>query len=178
MIHHVSVGTNDVGRSKRFYDAVLPLLGILPMAEDEGGLGYGSGTFHFGVQVPVDGKAATVGNGTHIAFAVEDRLTVDRFHKAAMQHGGGDDGATAPRGSVPFRIGNHRKDGAPQSAKMSNTASLLPSRLPALPQPHRGGQMAEMASEANVARPVVSGHLPQIGTYDPQRPDCGHSKSR
>ena len=34
MIHHVSVGTNDAGRSKRFYDAVLPLLGILPMAQE------------------------------------------------------------------------------------------------------------------------------------------------
>lgn len=45
MIHHVSIGTNDIGRSKRFYDAVLPLVGISPMAEDEGGLGYGSGTF-------------------------------------------------------------------------------------------------------------------------------------
>ena len=32
MIHHVSVGTNDVARSKRFYDAVLPVVGILPMS--------------------------------------------------------------------------------------------------------------------------------------------------
>ena len=47
MIHHVSVGTNDVERSKRFYDAVLPIVGIHLMAEEEGGLGYGSGTFHF-----------------------------------------------------------------------------------------------------------------------------------
>ena len=39
VIHHVSVGTNDVGRSKRFYDAVLPIVGTMPMAEDEGGLG-------------------------------------------------------------------------------------------------------------------------------------------
>lgn len=76
MIHHVSVGTNDVRRSKRFYDAVLPIVGIMPMAEDEGGLGYGSGTFHFSVQVPIDGRPATVGNGTHIAFAVEDRSMV------------------------------------------------------------------------------------------------------
>ena len=79
MIHHVSIGTNDVGRSKRFYDAVLPIVGIMPMAEDAGGLGYGSGTFHFSVQVPIDGRPATVGNGTHVAFAVEDRSMVDRF---------------------------------------------------------------------------------------------------
>lgn len=97
MIHHVSIGTNDIGRSKRFYDAVLPLVGILPMAEDEGGLGYGSGTFHFSVQVPIDGKAATVGNGTHIAFAVEDRSMVDRFYAAALRYGGRDDGAPGLR---------------------------------------------------------------------------------
>jgi catechol 2,3-dioxygenase-like lactoylglutathione lyase family enzyme len=92
VIHHVSVGTNDVGRSKRFYDAVLPIVGIMPKAEDEGGLGYGSGTFHFSVQVPIDGKPATVGNGTHIAFAVEDRAMVDRFYAVALDHGGSGDG--------------------------------------------------------------------------------------
>ena len=97
MIHHVSLGTNDVARSKRFYDAVLPIVGILPMAEDEGGLGYGSGTFHFSVQIPIDGTPANVGNGTHIAFAVEDRAMVDRSHRAALAHGGRDDGAPGLR---------------------------------------------------------------------------------
>lgn len=92
MIHHVSVGTNDLGRSKRFYDAVLPIVGIMPLTEDECGLGYASGTFHFSVQVPIDGKPASVGNGTHIAFAVEDRGMVDRFHATALAHGGRDDG--------------------------------------------------------------------------------------
>jgi len=97
MIHHVSVGTNDVGRSKRFYDAVLPIVGIQPITGDEGGLGYGIGTFHFSVQVPIDGKQASVGNGTHIAFAVEDRSMVDRFHAAALEFGGSDDGAPGLR---------------------------------------------------------------------------------
>ena len=97
MIHHVSVGTNDVERSKRFYDAVVPILGLVPMTEDEGGLGYGSGTFHFSVQVPIDGKPATVGNGTHVAFAVEDRSMVNRFYEAALKHGGSGDGAPGLR---------------------------------------------------------------------------------
>jgi catechol 2,3-dioxygenase-like lactoylglutathione lyase family enzyme len=97
VIHHVSVGTNDVARSKRFYDAVLPILGILPMAEEEGGLGYGSGTFHFSVQIPIDGRPATVGNGSHIAFAVEDRSMVERFHATALEHGGTNDGAPGLR---------------------------------------------------------------------------------
>ncbi|WP_260691983.1 VOC family protein [Rhizobium laguerreae] len=69
------------------------------MAEDEGGLGYGSGTFHFSVQVPIDGKPATVGNGTHIAFAVEDRSMVNQFYAAALKYGGSDDGAPGLRPS-------------------------------------------------------------------------------
>jgi catechol 2,3-dioxygenase-like lactoylglutathione lyase family enzyme len=92
MIHHVSVGTNDLARSKRFYDAVLPVVGILPMAEDAGGLGYGAGTFHFSVQIPIDGQPASVGNGTHFAFSVETRRMVDAFYAAALAHGGSDDG--------------------------------------------------------------------------------------
>ncbi|MBH2009704.1 MAG: VOC family protein [Xanthomonadaceae bacterium] len=97
MIHHVSVGTNDLARSRRFYDAVLPIVGIVRMAEDAGGLGYGSGTFHFSVQIPIDGKPATVGNGSHIAFAVENRSMVDRFYRAALDHGGREDGAPGIR---------------------------------------------------------------------------------
>ena len=97
VIHHVSLGTNDLKRSKRFYDAVLPIVGIMPMAEDEGGLGYGSGTFHFSVQIPIDGKPASVGNGTHVAFAVEDRSMIDRFYATSLEHGGSDDGAPGVR---------------------------------------------------------------------------------
>ena len=97
MIHHVSVGTNNLARSKRFYDGVLPIVGITLMAADESGLGYGSGTFHFSVQIPIDGRPATVGNGSHIAFAVEDRSVVDRFYAAALEHGGSADGAPGLR---------------------------------------------------------------------------------
>ena len=92
MIHHVSVGTNDPARAKRFYNAVLPIVGITFMAEDQEGIGWGSGTFHFSVQVPLDGQPATIGNGSHIAFAAEDREMVDRFYQAALDYGGSSDG--------------------------------------------------------------------------------------
>ncbi|WP_245422990.1 VOC family protein [Neorhizobium huautlense] len=74
-----------------------PIVAFVSMAEDEGGLGYGSGTFHFSVQVPIDREPATVGNGSHIAFAVEDRSMVDRFYASALEHGGTDDGAPGLR---------------------------------------------------------------------------------
>ena len=92
MIHHVSVGTNDPARAKRFYDAVLPIVGILPMAENEKALDYGSGHFLFSVETPVDGQPATVGNGSHVAFDAETREMVRRFHAAALAHGGTSDG--------------------------------------------------------------------------------------
>jgi catechol 2,3-dioxygenase-like lactoylglutathione lyase family enzyme len=92
MIHHVSVGSNDIARAKRFYDAILPIVGMLPMKATESGLDYGSGQFQFSVETPVDGKPASVGNGSHVAFAAEDRGMVDRFHAAALAHGGTSDG--------------------------------------------------------------------------------------
>ncbi|MBR0665456.1 VOC family protein [Roseomonas hellenica] len=97
MIHHVSVGTNDVGRARRFYDAVLPILGILPMRHADTGLDYGSGQFLFSVETPVDGRPATVGNGSHVAFAAGRRAMVDQFHAAALAHGGTSDGAPGLR---------------------------------------------------------------------------------
>lgn len=92
MIHHVSVGTNDLARSRRFYDAVLSTIGLAFMAADEEGIGWGSGQMSFSVQVPLDGSPATIGNGSHICFAAEDREMVDRFHAAALEHGGTSDG--------------------------------------------------------------------------------------
>ncbi|RZM07527.1 MAG: VOC family protein [Sphingomonas sp.] len=97
MIHHVSVGTNDLAASRRFYDAVLPIVGLLPLSAAADGLGYHCGQFHFSVQVPIDGRPATVGNGSHVAFAAENRAMVDRFHQAALANGGSSDGAPGLR---------------------------------------------------------------------------------
>ncbi|ASP87630.1 glyoxalase [Sinorhizobium meliloti] len=52
--------------------------------------------FTFSVQVPIDGKPPTVGNGTHVAFAVEDRSIVNQFY-AALRYSGSDDGALGLR---------------------------------------------------------------------------------
>ena len=39
-----------------------------------------------------DGKPATCGNGTHVAFLAKDRATVDAFYTAALAQGGSDEG--------------------------------------------------------------------------------------
>lgn len=97
MIHHVSVGTNDLALAKQFYDAVLPLIGLQRMKEDEISAHYGSGHLIFSIIVPIDGKPASIGNGSHIAFDAEDRSMVDSFHRAALAHGGSEDGAPGIR---------------------------------------------------------------------------------
>lgn len=91
MIHHVSVGTNNLDRSIRFYDAVLPGIGLRLIKRDPGeGAHYGTGFINFSTIRTDD--AATVGNGVHIAFAVEDRAMVDAFHRDALVNGGRDAG--------------------------------------------------------------------------------------
>lgn len=92
MIHHVSVGTNDVARARIFYDAVLPILGLTLMKASATSADYGSGHLMFSAETPLDGKPASAGNGSHVAFGAEDRAMVDRFYAAALASGGHSDG--------------------------------------------------------------------------------------
>lgn len=97
MIHHVSVGTNDVARARRFYDAVLPIIGLTPFHGSETAVDYGSGHTVFSIETPLDGQPASVGNGSHVAFSAEDRAMVDAFYEAALAHGGTSDGPPGVR---------------------------------------------------------------------------------
>lgn len=97
MIHHVSLGTNDPAAAARFYDAVLPCVGMRLIKHDDDQRHYGGATLHFSILRPVDGEPASPGNGVHIAFAVEGRGMVDDFHRLGLQHGGSDAGAPGPR---------------------------------------------------------------------------------
>lgn len=92
MIHHVSVGTNDVARARAFYDAVMPVLGMRLLNGSARSADYGVGSFLFSIETPVDGEPASAGNGVHIAFAAGRRAMVDQFHEVALAHGGRDAG--------------------------------------------------------------------------------------
>jgi catechol 2,3-dioxygenase-like lactoylglutathione lyase family enzyme len=97
-IDHVSVGVSNMTRAKAFYDAALAPLGMAPVmpVEINGnlvGVGYGKpGKPSFWIQFPINGQAASMGNGVHIAFRAENRAAVDAFYLAAMEHGGVEDG--------------------------------------------------------------------------------------
>lgn len=98
MLHHVSVGVADVERAAAFYDAVLGALGYkrsaqyLPYA-----IGYGEGNSEFWIQLPHDQRAPSVGNGAHIGFSARSKEAVQKFHAAAVQNGGTDEGEPGPR---------------------------------------------------------------------------------
>ena len=97
MIHHVSLGTNDVARSRKFYDAVLGVLGLTLLKASKDSADYGLSTVLFSLETPVDGKPASAGNGVHIAFDAGGRSKVDEFHRVALLHGGSDAGAPGLR---------------------------------------------------------------------------------
>lgn len=97
MIDHISVGTNDLERSRAFYDAVLIELGIRLLSSSDRSADYGVSSILFSVETPVDGEAASSGNGTHIAFSAGDREIVDGFYRAALANGGRDGGAPGVR---------------------------------------------------------------------------------
>ena len=84
MLHHVSVGSNDIARARAFYDPVLETLGISVLGADAESADYGSSDFFFSVETPVDRRPASAGTGVHIAFHARDRSVVRAFHGAFL----------------------------------------------------------------------------------------------
>jgi catechol 2,3-dioxygenase-like lactoylglutathione lyase family enzyme len=98
-ISHITLGTNDTERAARFYDEVLGILGFqrlpkapgIPPAYENGGMP----TIY--LYPPDDGRPATWGNGTHVAFIAQSKQAVHDFHAAALRLGGMCEGKPGPR---------------------------------------------------------------------------------
>ncbi|MEM1307772.1 MAG: hypothetical protein AAGG99_09615 [Pseudomonadota bacterium] len=60
------------------------------------------------VVTPLDGNAATVGNGTMVALACASKQDVDSVHAAALALGGTCEGAPGPRAPMGFYCGYFR----------------------------------------------------------------------
>ena len=97
IISHISIGTNNFERAVKFYDKVLSTLGCKQIMKHPGAVAYGREYPEFWVQIPVNGEAATIGNGSHIGFIASNKEAVNAFHEAALREGGVDDGAPGPR---------------------------------------------------------------------------------
>ena len=93
MLDHVSLPVSKLEQSKRFYEEALSPLGYeLIMEHHISGVGFGeSAKPDFWI------RQGEVGAAVHVAFASEDRATVDAFHEAAMAAGGRDNGGPGLR---------------------------------------------------------------------------------
>jgi catechol 2,3-dioxygenase-like lactoylglutathione lyase family enzyme len=108
MLTYVYVGTNDLERATRFYDATLAPLGMQRCITgdpewDRISAGWGiyedGGLRELGFWVgkPFNQQAATAGNGVMVAFKARSWKEVDDFHAAALAHGGSSEGAPGLR---------------------------------------------------------------------------------
>ena len=93
MLNHVMLGSNDIERSKRFYDAVLGVLGACePMrnvnATGQTRLFYRHDGITFGLSEPIDGQPATASNGFTLGFKCNSPEQLKQFHDTAVAHGG------------------------------------------------------------------------------------------
>lgn len=117
---YLTLGTDDVARAARFYDAALAPLGLVRRATEPDEVGYGhpdDSRCRLWVTLPYDGKSATVGNGSMPALTAPDRLAVDAFHKAALAAGGTDEGAPGLRPHGPAFYAAYVRD--PDGNKIS-----------------------------------------------------------
>ena len=100
MIGYVTVGTNDLERAAKFYDALAAEMGTARMMEFDSFIAWGKPDGGAGIAAtkPYDGNAASVGNGTMVAFEAKDNDQVHRLYDIALANGGSDEGAPGPRG--------------------------------------------------------------------------------
>lgn len=107
MLHYITLGSNDLARSKTFYDPVMKTLGLFCIVSDETDLGYGLEpstdvrACRLWVLKPVLKLPATWGNGTMIALTANSRAAVDAFHATAIANGGSDEGKPGLRPYSP-----------------------------------------------------------------------------
>ncbi|HLZ67498.1 MAG TPA: VOC family protein [Aliidongia sp.] len=96
MIGYITIGALDSEASGKFYDAVFAEIGYARAFADGGWIGYGpegSGNHDVYVCPPFDGKPASFGNGSMIAFKASSQDAVKAAYAAGLAQGGSDEGA-------------------------------------------------------------------------------------
>ena len=93
MFSHVMIGSNDIEKSKRFYDAVLGTLGAGEPIRNQAPSGqarlfYRHNGSTFCISEPINGEEATCANGGTIGFKCGSSELVQEFHDIAIAHGG------------------------------------------------------------------------------------------
>jgi predicted lactoylglutathione lyase len=100
MIGYVTLGTNDLQRAAKFYDAIAAELETPRMMEFDTFIAWGKpgGGAGIGLTKPFDGNAASVGNGVMVALEAKDEAQVQRLYDIALANGGACEGPPGPRG--------------------------------------------------------------------------------
>ena len=101
IVGFVMVGTNDLEKSREFYDAVLVHLELKKVTITERYIGYGHSdddlAVKFYITKPYDKNNASVGNGTMVALSAVSKDAVNKFHKTALEIGAIDEGTPGER---------------------------------------------------------------------------------
>jgi len=106
MFAFITIGTNDLLKSSKFYDELLKPLGIFKTLTSDKYIGYAKKEsieqgkpelIEFYLITPFNQKQATNGNGTMIAFDAKTTQKVNEFHQIALKNGGTDEGFPGPR---------------------------------------------------------------------------------
>ncbi|GAB2681594.1 VOC family protein [Aliiglaciecola sp. 3_MG-2023] len=90
MLGYVTLGTNDLAKSGKFYDSLFETIGGSRFMEQPGyfiAWKRADTESSLGVTVPFDGESATVGNGVMVALAMESPKQVNAFYNAALELG-------------------------------------------------------------------------------------------
>ncbi len=89
MFSHIMVGSNDVARSKKFYDALFVAIGGTAGTQDpKGRLIYAHNGGRLMVSKPINGQPASHANGGTIGFSMSDTKQGDAWHAAGLANGG------------------------------------------------------------------------------------------
>src|SRR5579859_2259740 len=104
MLSYATVGSNRLEEAKTFYDALMTSAGLTRLfSHRSGGCIYGKdGRLIFGVLGPFDGKPATIGNGSMMAFHFDSPEEVTAFYNKAIELGATDEGPPGYRYNSPF----------------------------------------------------------------------------
>lgn len=89
MFTHVVVGSNDLERSRAFYDATFGAIGAGAGTIDaKGRLVYSKDGQRYLITKPIDGKAASFANGGTVGFKMDNPAMVQAWHDAGVANGG------------------------------------------------------------------------------------------
>jgi catechol 2,3-dioxygenase-like lactoylglutathione lyase family enzyme len=105
MIDHTGIVVSDLGKARRFYDAIAVALDLQTADNGPDAFLFGKSAAEpipylwIGTTRPsywVEGSRAGI-NQMHVAFRAKDKAMVQAFHEAALKNGGTDNGAPGPR---------------------------------------------------------------------------------